>query len=151
MYRLYNIGAKTEPWGISAAIFLGVENSPSTKTLNFLSVRKETICLMTLVENSNSDSSFSRPECHVVSEAFLIFRNTAGVDRLLLKLEWRDPPASHTEVSYSDLLESQTDLHLVSSFLSVVWIVLKISFTNSSPVVDKKLIERKFWVCRVSA
>jgi hypothetical protein len=36
-------------WGTPAAIFLGVENSPSTKTLNFLSVRKEAVSLVGLV------------------------------------------------------------------------------------------------------
>jgi hypothetical protein len=54
IYRLYSIGARTEPWGTTAAIFLGVENSPSIKTLNFLSVRKKAISLMRLVENYNS-------------------------------------------------------------------------------------------------
>jgi hypothetical protein len=76
------------------------------KTLNFLPVRKESICLMRLVESStsNSDNLYSKPECHVVS----IYKNTrtAAVDLLLLKFRVTDPPASYIEVSYCDLLES---------------------------------------------
>jgi hypothetical protein len=34
-----------EPWETPAAIFLGVENLPYSKTSNFLSVRKEAIIL----------------------------------------------------------------------------------------------------------
>jgi hypothetical protein len=47
-------------------------------------------------------------------------------------------------MSYCNLLESQTDLQLVS-FLNVFWIVLKISFSYSLPVVNMRLIGRKFW------
>jgi hypothetical protein len=82
---MHTTGARTEPWGTAAAISLGVENLPTTKTLNFLSVRKETISLMRLVENYNSDNLCSRPECHVLSEAFSISKNTAAVDIFLLK------------------------------------------------------------------
>jgi hypothetical protein len=67
MHRLYNIGARTEPSGTPTTISLGIKNSPSTKTLNFLSVRKEAITLMGLVENAYSDSLYSNSECHVVS------------------------------------------------------------------------------------
>jgi hypothetical protein len=45
LYRWQNTGARTEHWGTPAVIFLGVENSPATKTSNFLSVRKEAITL----------------------------------------------------------------------------------------------------------
>jgi hypothetical protein len=52
IYRLHNIGARTEPWRILAAIFLGVENSPSTKTLNFIFCQweKKQISLIKLVK-----------------------------------------------------------------------------------------------------
>jgi hypothetical protein len=63
MYRLYNTGARTEPWGTLAAIFLGEESSPSTKTLNFLLLRNEAISLIKLAENVNSDSLYSRKHC----------------------------------------------------------------------------------------
>jgi hypothetical protein len=41
MYKLYSLGARTEPCGTLAATFLGEEISPSTETLNFLVVKKE--------------------------------------------------------------------------------------------------------------
>jgi hypothetical protein len=42
--------------------------------------------LIKLVENSNLDNLYSNAECHVVSKAFSISKNTAAVDMLLLKL-----------------------------------------------------------------
>jgi hypothetical protein len=42
--------------------------------------------LIKLVENSNSDNLYSKPECHVVSKAFSMSENTEVVDILLLKL-----------------------------------------------------------------
>jgi hypothetical protein len=38
-------------------------------------MRKEAISVMRLVENSNSDNLYRRPECHVVSKAFSISKN----------------------------------------------------------------------------
>jgi hypothetical protein len=67
-----------------AAIFLDAEISHSTKTLNFLSMRKEATGLMRLVKNS--DFLCSRPKCHDVSRAFSICENAATVDILLSKL-----------------------------------------------------------------
>jgi hypothetical protein len=65
-------------------IFLGAENSPSTKTLNFLSVRKEAFSLMRLVGHYNFDNVYGSPDCHVVSKALSISKNTATVDIFLL-------------------------------------------------------------------
>jgi hypothetical protein len=42
--------------------------------------------LIKLVENSNSDNIYSKPECHMGSKAFSMSKNTAAVDILLLKL-----------------------------------------------------------------
>jgi hypothetical protein len=81
MCRLYSIGTRTQPWGTPATIFLGIDNSPSSRTLNFLAVRKEAISLMRFVKNSDSYNLYSRPECHVVS----ISKNTEAIDILLLK------------------------------------------------------------------
>jgi hypothetical protein len=61
MYTLYSIRARKEPCGTPAATFLSEESSPSTETLNFLLVKKEALSLMSLVENCNSDSLYSRP------------------------------------------------------------------------------------------
>jgi hypothetical protein len=56
MYKLYSVGDRTESCGTPACIYLGVDISPSTDTLNFRSVRNEPISLITLVENSNLDN-----------------------------------------------------------------------------------------------
>jgi hypothetical protein len=53
MYKLYSIGDRKEPRGIPACISLGVDISPSTKTLNFLLDRKELISLTVLIEKFN--------------------------------------------------------------------------------------------------
>jgi hypothetical protein len=71
---------------------------------------------MRFAENSNSDNLYSRPESHVVLKAFSTSKNIAAVDILLLKFMVMWSPASYIEVSYCELLENQTDLHLVSSF-----------------------------------
>jgi hypothetical protein len=56
---------------------------------------------------------------------------------------WCDLQTSYFEVSGGDLLESQTDLHLVSLFSQCVYgLFLKSAYTL--PVVDKRLIGRKF-------
>jgi hypothetical protein len=43
MYKLYRVGERTEPCGTPACMYLGVDISPSTETLNFRSERKELI------------------------------------------------------------------------------------------------------------
>jgi hypothetical protein len=42
MYKLQSVGGWTEPCGTPAFIFLGVDISPSTETLNFLFEKKLT-------------------------------------------------------------------------------------------------------------
>jgi hypothetical protein len=100
---------------------------------------------MSLVEKSNSDNLYSKPECHVVSKAFQISKNTAPVDILFFKFRWRDPPASYIEVSYCDLLWSQTELHLVSFFHQCVLDGSKIAISNNLPVVEKEADWTKVW------
>jgi len=41
IYKLYSVGARTEPCGTPAFISLGVDSSPSTETLNFWWDRNE--------------------------------------------------------------------------------------------------------------
>jgi hypothetical protein len=48
--------------------------------------RKELMSLNKLVENSNLDHLYSKPECHVVSKGFSMSKNTAAEDIFLLKL-----------------------------------------------------------------
>jgi hypothetical protein len=99
-----------------------------------------------LVENSNLDNLYSKPEGHVVSKAFLRSKNTAAVDIFLLKMRvtW----------SVSLILCSVMQWHAwkpnwlaLSRLLSSMcfWIILRMTFSNSLPVVDKRLIGRKFW------
>jgi hypothetical protein len=66
-----------EPWDIQAATPLGIEISPSTKTLSYLIVRKET------GETSRKFelSQFSiRPEWQIMSKAFSMSNNIVAVD-----------------------------------------------------------------------
>jgi hypothetical protein len=79
MHMLERVGERTEPCGTPACITLGVDISPSTETLNFLCDRKELISIIKLIENSNLDSLYSKPVCHVVSKAFSMSKNTAAV------------------------------------------------------------------------
>jgi hypothetical protein len=91
--RLYNTGARPDPWWAPVTNCLGLENSPSTKILNSLPARKA-ISLMKLVENYNSEHLYSRPECHGVSEASSTSNITVAVDMLLLKfrMTWSENP-----------------------------------------------------------
>jgi hypothetical protein len=50
------VGDRTEPCGTPDCMYLGVETSPSTETLNFLCVRKELMSLIKLFENCNLDN-----------------------------------------------------------------------------------------------
>jgi hypothetical protein len=72
----------TELQGTLSTTSLGVKNSPSTKTTNFLFVRDEAISLMRLIENS--DKLYGRPERHDVSKV-PISTDTAAIDIPLLK------------------------------------------------------------------
>jgi hypothetical protein len=66
MYKMYSVGDRTEPCGTPACMYLSVDISPSTETLNFLSERNEPISLIKVVENCNLDNLQSKPGCHVV-------------------------------------------------------------------------------------
>jgi hypothetical protein len=79
MYKLYNVGDKTEPCGNPAGIYLDIDISPSIETLNSHCKRNALINLITWVENSNLDNLYSKPWHHVVSKAFAISMNTAAI------------------------------------------------------------------------
>jgi hypothetical protein len=86
---VYNVGDRTQPCGTSAYISLGIDISPSTKALNFLWERKELISLFKLTKNFNLDNFYGKPGCHVVSNAFSVYKNTAAIDMLLkFKVTW---------------------------------------------------------------
>jgi hypothetical protein len=48
--------------------------------------------LIKLVQNCNLDNLYGKPECHVLSKAISMSKNTAAVNILLLKirLTWSD-------------------------------------------------------------
>jgi hypothetical protein len=68
---LYKIEGRTEPWGTPARTSLGADISASTETLHLHCERKKLMSLIKLVENYNLDNLYSKPECHVVSKAFI--------------------------------------------------------------------------------
>jgi hypothetical protein len=144
IYILKRVGDKTEPCGTPACITLGVDISPSTETLKFFCVRKEPISLIKLFENSNLDNFYSKPECHVLSQAFSMSKNTAAVDILLLKLrvKW-SVSLMHCSIV---LWRPQPNWLALSRPLSLIcfWRVFRITFSNSLPLMDRRLIGRKF-------
>jgi hypothetical protein len=79
MYKLNRVGDRTEPCCAPACMYLGVDISPSTETLNFRWERNEPISVIKLVENCNLDNLLIKPGCHVVSKDFSISKNTAAI------------------------------------------------------------------------
>jgi hypothetical protein len=74
MCKLYIAEDKTELCGTLASVYLAVDISLSTKTMNCCCERNELISLIKLIENSNLDNLYSKPICHVVSKALSIPR-----------------------------------------------------------------------------
>jgi hypothetical protein len=68
-------------------VFLLAHTFCLQQRLNFLLERKELISRIKLVKNFNLDNSYSKPECHVLSKAFSIYKNTAAIDIFLLKFK----------------------------------------------------------------
>jgi hypothetical protein len=56
MYKLYRVGDRTELVGTPACMYLGVDISPSTETLNILCERNEGISLIKVVVCYNLDN-----------------------------------------------------------------------------------------------
>jgi hypothetical protein len=106
---------------------------------------KEPISLFKLVENSNLDNLYNKPKCHVVSKAFSISKNTAAVQILLfnLRVTW-----SASLIHCNVLLwraRKPNWLALGRPHFSICfWRNFRITFSNSWPVVDRRLIGRKF-------
>jgi hypothetical protein len=96
----YRVGDRTEPWGTSSCISLGVDISPSTEILNLRCVTKKLVSLIKLVEKSNLDYLNSKPACHVVSNAFLMFKNTASIEIRRCIRKW---------IQFKDINFSSTD------------------------------------------
>jgi hypothetical protein len=119
--------------------------SHSTKTLNLRCERKELMSLIKLVECSNFDNIYSKPECNVVSKAFSMSKNTAAVDILLLKLRvtWS---VSLIHCSVVLLRARKRNWLTLSRLLSSMCFrtIFRKAFSNNLPVGDRRLIGRKF-------
>jgi hypothetical protein len=81
-----------------------------------------------------------------VSKAFLKSKKTAAMEKLLLKFR----------VTWSVILmhriiilwhARKTNWHTFSKLFSstCLWTILRITFTNSLPVVERRLSDHKFW------
>jgi hypothetical protein len=89
---------------------------------------------------------YSKPRCHVVSKAFSVSKSTVAVDMLLLKFKvtW---PLSLLHLSVIIWRAGNPNWLALSRPLSsmCLWIIIRITFSNSYSLVDKGLIGRKFW------
>lgn len=144
--RLYRVGDKEEPWGITACIYIGVDIRLSMEALNFLWEGKCLMCLTVLMENCNLNDLYYKPGCRVISKALLMSKNTAAVGILFTYMvTW----------SVSLILihcNGIWDLHGPNwpalrrpSSAMCRWIIFTMSFSNSSPFVDKRLVGNRFW------
>jgi hypothetical protein len=145
MYRLYRVGERMEPCGTPACIFRGVDSSPSTITLNFQWERNELISLIKLGEKCNSESLYSKPGCHMVSNAFSISKKTAVMDMLLkFKFTW-----SVNRIHWSVVLwrARKPNWHGFSTLFpsTCLWIILRMTFSKISSVVVRRHSGLRFW------
>jgi hypothetical protein len=107
--------------------------------------KKELMSFIKLVENSNLDNLYSKPECHVVSKAVSMSKITAAVDILLLKLRvtW-----SFTLMHWCVVLwrARKPNWLALSRLLSSMcfWIIVWMT-SSDNLLVDRRLNERKFW------
>jgi hypothetical protein len=72
MYKLYSVGASTETCDTPACISLGVDNSPSTETLDFLLVKYELMSFVKFAGNCNFDILYSTQGMPSIPRDFLI-------------------------------------------------------------------------------
>jgi hypothetical protein len=102
--------------------------------------------LIKFVDNFNLYNLHSKPRYHVW-KAFSISKNTATVDMLLLKFK---VTLSVSLIHCSVVLwraRKPNWLALSRSLISVcLWTMFSMTFSKSLPIMDKRLIGRKFWV-----
>jgi hypothetical protein len=115
---MYSPGARTEPLGTSAAIFLGVQNSPPTKSLSCQSVGKEAISLMRFVENSNSHNLYSRPAKVRVTLRLAVYRQSVRLGAKLLEAHHQRFFFQLDPCGYSPCVTSS----LTRGWVSLLWI-----------------------------
>jgi hypothetical protein len=92
-----------------------VDNSPSVITLNFLLERNELLSLIKLDEKCNSDHLYSKSVCHIKPHA--------------LKRRARKPNWHGFNMIFSS---------------ACLWIIFRMTFSNSLPVVGRRLTVLKF-------
>jgi hypothetical protein len=102
--------------------------------------------LINLVGNTNLENLNSKPEYHVVSKAFSMFKNTAAVDILLLKLRdtWSVSLTHGTIVLWRARKPNWLALSRLLS-LMCFWTILWMTFSNNLTVLDRREIGSKFW------
>jgi hypothetical protein len=130
-------------------------SSASTETLSFLCKRKVLICFIKLAENSSLDCLYSKLVCHMFSKAFSISTKNGSVDVLLLKLRVTSFVSPiHSNIGLWPALNAKHILYILYYTTKLYNIYLKsklaciqqvsdyfsITFSNSLPVVDKRLI-----------
>jgi hypothetical protein len=102
--------------------------------------------LIRLIENFNLDNLYINPRCHILVKVLSISENTAAVDMSLLKFK---VTGSISLIHWSVVLwwSLKSNWLALSRLLSsrCLWTVFGITFSNSLPVVEKRLIGRKFW------
>jgi hypothetical protein len=98
------------------------------------------------VENFIFDNLYNKPECHAVSKAFSMSKNTAAVDILLLKLRvtWSVSLIHCSVVLWHERKSTWRALSR-TLFSMCFWNNFKLTFSNNLPVVDKRIIGSKFW------
>jgi hypothetical protein len=101
--------------------------------------------LIKVTEKSKFDNLCSKHVCEVVSKAFSISKNTATVDMLFFKLKvtW-SVCLIHCKVVL--WLARNLNWFTFSRPLSPEWLwtIFRITFSNSLPVVGKRLVDRTF-------
>jgi hypothetical protein len=145
LYTLYSVGDRTEPCGATVCIFLGLEISPPTEILNYLSGRNKLIILIKLVNNFNLDDLYSKRKCHFVSKVFSVPKNTAAVDMFLFKFKvtW-----SVSLIHWNVILwrARKTNWLVLSRILfsMYLWNIFRITLSSSLPALEKSLIWHQF-------
>jgi hypothetical protein len=101
--------------------------------------RKELVSLIKLVENSNLDHLYSKPECNVVSRAFPMSKNTAAVNKLMLKLRvtWSVSLIHCSVVLWHARKPNWLPLSKPLSSMCF-WTIFRMTLSNSLPFVDRR-------------
>ena len=80
VYKLNNVGLRTEPCGTPAAIVPGGERELWTLILKVLFLRNDCMERIKLWGNSRAISLYRRPSCHTLSKALSTSRKAATVN-----------------------------------------------------------------------